>query len=233
MEQERYKYNTVRSVERTLDIFEFMSEGEFYSLSQISKGVKLHKSTAFNLLTTLIVRGYVENNQLGEYRLTTKTYRLGRHSLEFRDLWTEAQPIIRQLKQRVSQKVFLVRLEGISTVFEGEDDKGIVTSVEDLDLKKVILGGIQRLRNLLEDPEDGQTGNIVLAQGFYIDDGGEADGYRIVLAPIRNHLGILKAVICIAGVENEMPMDRILETGRILKEISGQISNYLGFHRRG
>ena len=49
----------VQSVERTLSIIELLSEhNEGLGITDISVGVKLHKSTVHRLLATLIYKGY-------------------------------------------------------------------------------------------------------------------------------------------------------------------------------
>lgn len=231
-ERERFKYNTVRAVERALDILEFMTGGNYLSLAQISGAVKLHKSTVFHSLTTLMVRGYVEQErESGNYRLSTKLYKLGRKTLEQRNLRSEADPYLRNLRETIQEKVFLVAVHGQEVTSLGEENPGIITNAEELDIYQIVLAGVNRLRYLLEKPQDdpNQVTKIVLTQGFYIDDGGDTDGFRTVMAPIRNHLGLIMAILCVVGRNNQLPMARIMELGKLLKQISSEISGNLGF----
>ena len=69
---------TIQSVDRALNILECFNEQEEYRLSEISQKVGLKNSTAYGIVHTLEVHGFLaQNPDTGKYRLGLTMFRLG------------------------------------------------------------------------------------------------------------------------------------------------------------
>ncbi len=99
----------VGAVRKALDILELFSPAEpRLSLAQISRRLCIPKSTAHNLLRTLVARGYVERPDKDRYALGTAIYPLTlamRVNVEVRD---RAAPLLRKLADGCRASSFLV-----------------------------------------------------------------------------------------------------------------------------
>src|SRR5829696_4196509 len=62
---------SVQSVDRAVSVMEFMSRRGWSGVTEVSRELEIHKSTAYRLLTTLRDRGLVEQDA------ATEKYRLG------------------------------------------------------------------------------------------------------------------------------------------------------------
>lgn len=109
MRRKKVYESTVQSVERTLDIVEALSANRTgIGVTELSKALNLHKSTVHRLLTTLMVRKYVEQDaESGKYRLSVKLFELGNAVLSKLNMRAHALPFLRELRERCRETVQL------------------------------------------------------------------------------------------------------------------------------
>ena len=109
MRRKKVYESTVQSVERTLDIIEALAVNRTgIGVTELSKGLNLHKSTVHRLLTTLMVRKYVEqDSESGKYRLSVKLFELGNAVLSKLNMRAHALPFLRELRDRTRETVQL------------------------------------------------------------------------------------------------------------------------------
>jgi DNA-binding IclR family transcriptional regulator len=109
MRRKKVYESTVQSVERTLDIVEALSSNRTgIGVTELSKALNLHKSTVHRLLTTLMVRKYVEqDSESGKYRLSVKLFELGNAVLSKLNMRAHALPFLRELRERTRETVQL------------------------------------------------------------------------------------------------------------------------------
>lgn len=110
--------NSVRSVDRAVSLLLALGEVDSdIGVTEISRSLGLHKSTASRLLTTLAKRGLVDQDlQSGRYRLGVAMILLGGHAEKMLDLQTIAWPEIRGLARLVKATTTLGSLEGDSVL---------------------------------------------------------------------------------------------------------------------
>ena len=70
--QPNLQHYGVRAVDLGLQALEFLATVERASPSELAEGLGVHKNTAFRLLATFFVRGYVEGHPAGGYCLTRR-----------------------------------------------------------------------------------------------------------------------------------------------------------------
>jgi IclR family KDG regulon transcriptional repressor len=100
----------VRSVARAVSILEqFSMERPEPSLTEISAGIGLSKSTTHRLLSTLEEAGMVElDRKTGRYRLGLKTFRLGSVASGSLELVRQAEPLLRDIAEETGQTALLL-----------------------------------------------------------------------------------------------------------------------------
>ena len=103
------KENVVQSVDRALTILEIVAEHGAISLTELSGLANLNKATVHRLLSTLIYKGYVEQNpKTGYYGLTFKLFQLGNKKIEKMDSLSVARSLINELSNLLGETAHLV-----------------------------------------------------------------------------------------------------------------------------
>lgn len=95
----------VQSVDRTLTILEVLSDySDGLGITEISSLVNLHKSTVYRLLSTLIYKGYVvQDEESSKYKITFKLFELGSKKVHKLDLLKISRPYIKMLMESVNE----------------------------------------------------------------------------------------------------------------------------------
>ncbi|MBE3554623.1 MAG: IclR family transcriptional regulator [Thermicanus sp.] len=114
MEDEK---NSVRSVERALDILlGFANEPEM-GLTDIAKKVNLHKSTVFRLLGTLELKGFIiRDPKTDKYRLGYRILELATNLHRPDDPFAILLPEMEQLRDSLGETVSLYIREGLERI---------------------------------------------------------------------------------------------------------------------
>jgi IclR family KDG regulon transcriptional repressor len=110
---------SIQSVTRTLDVLELFNPSDpELSLKEVSATLNLAKSTVHGLMSTLVSRGYLQQNPANQkYRLGLKNMELGRNvelSLDFRRI---AFPLLEKLAGLVKETIHLVLWNGNDAVY--------------------------------------------------------------------------------------------------------------------
>jgi IclR family transcriptional regulator, pca regulon regulatory protein len=106
--------NVVNSLFKGLRVLEvFSAERSEMTLSEVAAAAELDPGTAFRMLNTLVMLGYVDRiPESRRFRLTLKVVDLGMHAIGRADLREIARPILRSLVGEVSEAASLGVLEG-------------------------------------------------------------------------------------------------------------------------
>lgn len=102
--------DVVRSAARVLDLLEYFSESDKASnLATVSQHFNLPKSSASGLLKTLCVRGYLDKDEKGIYRLNNTFRRYGFNSSGARltRLLALAKPVMAEMASELEETVTL------------------------------------------------------------------------------------------------------------------------------
>jgi DNA-binding IclR family transcriptional regulator len=217
----------IQSVGRALQILEYVAVNDNeMSLSAISRGLGLNKSTVFSLISTLEQMGYVQQNQgTGKYSLGLKLFELGQTVHSSMDLRTIAMPHLCELSKRYGETVHLSILSKGEVVYIDKVDsshsiriasqvggrnpayctgvgKVLLAGLPDEDLAKVIRG-ISFKRFTAGTITDGQALraciDTVRRDGYATDMEEFEIGLNCVAAPIRNYSGAVIAAISLSG----------------------------------
>lgn len=119
MEKRMSKNEKIKSIDKTLDLLEFLSiDDQEIGITEISKKLHMGLSTVHRILTTLKSRGYViQNQQTTKYRLGIKLFELGCAVQSINRLVEITKPHLKQLSQSTNETANLAILEGKEVIY--------------------------------------------------------------------------------------------------------------------
>ena len=248
----------VQSVDRAITVMEFLSSRGWSGVTEVSKELEIHKSTAYRLLTTLRDRGLVEQDAGTEkYRLGFGLVALASSVTADLDVARCSRPVCDRLAERTLETVTVAVLEdddgviiyqsnsgssALSVNWEGQHTPLHVTAAGKIFLH--YMPEDQR-RRLLKRPLQRYTGNTVAKpavlqdelrvsrdRGYWRTVEELEDGLNAVAAPIRCANGAVVAAVSVSGPAFRLPEQSFEEVGGLTTEAAAEISRCLGFHPR-
>ncbi|MGM0651967.1 MAG: IclR family transcriptional regulator [Bacillota bacterium] len=250
----------VQSLERALNILEVMAEiSEPVTVTELANKVNLKTSTAHRLLTTLLYRGYVEQDKGStRYRLGLKILEIANAVTSFSDIRSVARPYLEELVARCNETsnltvldeneiVYIDQIEShnyiIVKMFAQVGNRGPVHCTasgkallaylpeEKLDQVLSVIDYKQYTSETITDPELLKKELIRVRKDQYAVDWGEMEeNVRCIAAPIFDYAGKAVASIGVSG-----PSSRIThhymnnELSEIVKEVAEKASARLGY----
>ncbi|WP_030889778.1 IclR family transcriptional regulator [Streptomyces sp. NRRL S-1868] len=115
----------VPAVTRALDVLELFLDGPgTWSAPEITRRLGLPRTTAHELVTTLVARNYLTPlpDQPGRYRLGVRAYQLGSRYAEQLDLAAEGQDVARRVAADCEETVHVALLEGTDVIYVAKVD---------------------------------------------------------------------------------------------------------------
>lgn len=246
----------LQSVENALKIIDLLSENGEMGISEISRALKIGKSTAFRLTSTLKSRGFVvQNTSTEKYGLSTKFVRIGSSILSKHDLISIVHPYLTELSKKHGEATHLVIMEGYEIVFIDKVNssnvsiqmhsrigarmpayctgtgklllaKNYMNNIDDY-LDKTVL--TKFTDNTITDKDEIKRElTSIIANGFSEDREETEVGLYCFAAPINNYMNKTIAAISISG-----PADRMKEKKEIIidsiKQTANSISESIGW----
>lgn len=250
----------VQSVERVLNILEIMAgEGSPITVTELAEKVNLKISTVHRLLSTLMHRGYVEQEDDNKYRLGLKLMEIGTSVLYYSDIRTVARPFLEELVERCNETVNLAILDGTDVVYIDQVEsknliivkmlaqvgnrgpvhctssgKTLVAFLPEEKIEETIarLDLVKYTNETITDLENLRKElKRVREDGYAVDWGEREEHVRCIAAPIFNHEGRAIASVSISG-----PSTRITtyymknELVDLIQETARQISHKMGYN---
>jgi IclR family transcriptional regulator, KDG regulon repressor len=250
---------TVQSVERTLDIIESLSEYKTgVGVTTLSKELKLHKSTVHRLLTTLMLRKYVEQDpETSKYKLGMRLFELGNAVLSKLDIRQHAMPYLRQLWRTTGETIQLAIVDQYKVLYvdvlETLERVGVKSNVgERVPLHcsapgKVWLASLpdDRMGEVLKlvkyepftpytiDNIDKLKASVAQAKelGYSIDNQESSTDLISVASAVRNYRGRVIACVAITAPALRMNEEKIKEMGFNVKATTEKISQSMGYNK--
>ncbi|WP_079489344.1 IclR family transcriptional regulator [Maledivibacter halophilus] len=244
----------IQSVSRAIEIIRCFDNNEELGVTDISKILNLHKSTAFGLISTLEAYNLLEKNKYtGKYKLGIELFRLGtKVNSNLRNIST---PYLEKLLKRYEETVNLVVRDGNFAMYlekiESPHSMRICTKVgQRLPLYSTAVGKTILASLSKEETEDilntseikkytektisdkeqlFEHINMIREKGYAEDFEELEEGLTCVAAPIINHTKKAIAAISISGPTSRMNKELRLEIGRTLVKVTKEISEKLGF----
>jgi len=250
----------VQSIERALNILELMAEiGEPLTVTELAEKLDLKISTAHRLLTTLMHRGYVEQEpDNSRYRLGLKVLEIANAALALFDIRTVVRPFLEELVERCNETANLAVLDETEIVYidQVESHNYIIVKmsaqignrnpVHCTASGKALLAyqSEKKIENILANIElTRHTDNTIVDRrllrkelakikkaGYAIDFGELEEHVRCVAAPIFNYEGRAVASLSVSGPSNRITADFMnSELAALTKEVAAKASRRLGW----
>jgi IclR family transcriptional regulator, KDG regulon repressor len=103
----------IRVLQKTLDILEAIKKkGSGVGLADIARSVGMPKATVYRILATLEIRGYLDRDPRGGYRMSDKLFSLQQEVSPIQKLVRIAPPIMEELAHECRETVNLGMLDG-------------------------------------------------------------------------------------------------------------------------
>lgn len=238
----------VQSVHRALSLLEILAKESNLSISKISEKSGLKISTAHRLISTMLQRGFIEQDPVTlQYRLGVKTFEIGNASLLSSNLREVVQPFMKTLRDRVNETINLAVLDDVEVVYIDQLESSNIVIVkmfaqvgnrgpayctatgkvlladlpaEEIERRFANVELIQFTEHTTTDFGHLMTKLVDIKRLGYALDFSERDlGVTCVAAPLCNATGKVQAAISVSGPEHRMGMERILT--EILPELIG------------
>lgn len=246
----------INSVHKAIRILRLFSASEpRLTLAQVSTRLEIPKSTAHNLLTTLIAEGFVEKVRHDQYALGTGMLPLSqaiRVNVEVRD---PAAPMLRQLADASRESAYLTVRDGNYAlyIYAVESPQRLIarTAIGDrvhmhcTSVGKAILSGMtdDELQAVVEQAGmpvftqstisdlDVLRGELetIRRQGYVLDRSEHEEGVYCVGAAIFNSERHVLGACSVSGVDPEIVGHRCPELSRLVVNTAQQISRLMGY----
>ena len=246
---------SVQSVDRAITVMEFLSRRGWSGVTEVSRELDIHKSTAYRLLTTLRDRGLVEQDAASEkYRLGFGLMLLARTVSAELDILRCAGPVCERLSERTKETVTIAVLEGDEAVIIHQSisrasalsvdwtgrhtplhataaGKIFLVNMPEDQLLRILAGPLERFtENTIVDPsslKDHVKEIRTSGYGYTVEE--LEIGLNAVGAPIRGVDGAVVGAVSVSGPAFRMPSDALPETGELSRRAATEISRCLGF----
>ena len=255
MEIQMGKSERIKSIDKALDLLEFLSVNEQETgITEISKNLHLGLSTVHRILFTLKSRGYViQNRNTKKYRLGIKLFTLGCAVQSTKHLVERTKSYLRKLSQSTNETANLAILEGKEVIYldtigspevlRTEIMAGARTPAHCTALGKVLLAFISdgEFESLYkrDEPLSSLTSKSISSleelekklkkvkkQGYAVDIEEYKIGINCIGAPIFGRNGAI-AAISITGPASRFTINEMEKVKGELMTISKEISNQL------
>ncbi len=246
--------STVQSVDRAVSILEILARSGDVGVTELSKELGVHKSTAFRLVAALERHDLVEQNVgRGKYRLGPGILRLAGASTSRLDLVQESRAVSRALAQRTGETANLAVLSDGAALYmdqvagtsalQSHNWVGQRIPVHATSNGKVLLSGLERsevARMLPTMPAYTDRTVTSLETLLHQLDVIRTDGYAIaideleigltaVAAPVRDVHGEVLASMSISGPTFRLDDQRLPEIADHVVAAARDVSRRLGW----
>lgn len=248
----------VQSVDRALQLLSaFETDLQELSIQQFSEILNLPKSTVHRLITTLVHRGFVEqDSQTRNYRLGLRLYALGTKVVATRGINSEAAPVLRELIEQCgetasvsvlddTEAVIIEKIESNQTIrvtsqignrnpLHCTGSGKVFMAYANPEVVDKILKQISPLKrytkNTITDPIKLKENLAeIKARGYALDDEEIFDDQFCISAPVRNSKGEVFAAITVSGPLNRIKAKEPDKIGARVVEAADELSRRLGW----
>ncbi len=247
----------VRSVARAVAILDqFSFDRPELSLTEISNGIGLSKSTTHRLLATLEAADMVEcDRATGRYRLGLKAFRLGSIVAKSMEVVKQADPLLRALAEETSESTFLVVAEGNQALclrrFDGNQQvrvlilepgrhspfncgaaqRVLLAHLEDGHWEEVVAHHVVRMTqySLVTREELERDRREIRELGYAVSWEDVALHACALGAPVRDASGRVAAAVSISGIVQRFSPERLPLLIRKIMELGDALSRRLGY----
>ena len=245
---DKTEQNTIKSLDRAMEVFEYLSERSGMSLSSLAAETGQSPATVYRVLVTLEGRGMVEFDASSQlWHVGPRAFVIGARFLRRTSLVERARPILRALMERTGETANLGVVQQASVLFVSQVEThasiraffppGTLSPLHASGIGKALLAqmGEARLAPLLQTPREAFTPKTLVdpdalradlvairARGYSVDDEERNLGMRCIAAPVFDAHGE-----AVAGVSVSGPTSRVSPavTEQLAEEVMSAAAN--------
>ena len=243
-----------RTTQRTIEVLELIATNQrSLTLSDIAKELEMPKTSAFDILETLVHMNmlYIRENGVKTYHIGVKAYSIGSNYSRTSLLLSAAEPIIKALARKTESTILIAKETSGEIVFtlKQEPEKKIIATpsigdrllLHTTSIGKSILAFSHKQDRLMEKIDFcAQTSQSITSkvdlleevekikeQGYAISNRENEDYTFSIGAPIFDHRGYVTAAIGTLGLYQES-YDPTVDIA-LVKEAAAEISRLQGY----
>ena len=256
---DKAQQNTIKSLDRALDVLERLGEMQGGTLSEIATALGQSPATVYRVLTTFQGRGFVDFDAASQqWNIGAAAFLTGSHFLRRTSLVERARPIMRVLMEETGETanlgierdgkvLFLGQVETHATI-RAFFPPGTASAMHASGIGKALLSRMDDARqrqalaasqleqftpHTLTDPEAMIADLRLTKQRGYAFDGEERNiGMRCIAAPVFNVFGEVVAGISVSGPTARVTDDRIEDLSQSVMEAAGELTRAIGGNHR-
>jgi len=247
--------NTIKSLDRAMEVLEFLSEAQGKPLTQLADEMGQSPSTVYRILVTLQGRGLVEfdaEQQL--WHIGARAFVIGARFLRRTSLVDRARPILRRLMEttgetanlgmeRDGQVLFLSQVETNSTI-RAFFPPGTLSPLHASGIGKALLAQMdpdRLVRMLARSRLDRFTDHTITdraalladlaqirARGFALDNEEKSDGMRCIAAAVFDVNREAIAGISVSGPVSRVSREQVDRLGKEVSMAAEQLTAAIG-----
>jgi IclR family transcriptional regulator, acetate operon repressor len=247
--------NTIKSLDRAMEVFEFLSEAQGKALTALSDEMGQSPATVYRILVTLEGRGLVEfdpEEQL--WHIGAQAFVIGARFLRRTSLVERARPILRKLMEATGETANLgVEKEGavlfisqvetnasiraffppgsLSPMHASGIGKALLAEMDAERLeRRIAMSGLEAFTpQTITDSEVLRDDlKAIRARGFSIDNEEKNSGMRCIAAPVFDMNGEAVAGISVSGPTSRVSPDEIEPLSRPVMDAARQLTLAVG-----
>ena len=247
--------NTIKSLDRAMGVFEFLSEAQGKALSTLASDLGESPATVYRILVTLEGRGLVEFDQLDQvWHVGPRAFIIGARFLKRTSLVDRARPIMRHLMEAtgetanlgIEQKghvLFVSQVETHASI-RAFFPPGTLSRMHASGIGKALMAQMDapRIEKLLSKEPMEQFTEFTLTErtallddlsetrnrGYAIDGEERNIGMRCIAAPVFDIHGEAVAGISVSGPTSRVGTERIAEFGAAVVAAAQELSGAIG-----
>jgi DNA-binding IclR family transcriptional regulator len=243
--------NTVQSLIRAIDILDLVSKNkEGINVTEISDQLKLHKSTAYRLLSTLEYKNFVKKDKNKNYKVGKRVIEIGYQALNNIDLRKEMRPILQELGEITEETIHLGVLDNFKVFYIDKVEtshtirmyssigkggplyctgigKALLAFSEQKYISKFLkqVKFVKYTNNTIINKKELKDELVKIKKsGYAIDNMEHENNIRCVAAPIFDYSGELIAAISISAPTQRMSMKRATKLSKLIVDYTKKMS---------
>jgi IclR family acetate operon transcriptional repressor len=247
--------NTIKSLDRAMQVFEFLSEAQGKALTTIATEMGQSPATVYRILVTLEGRGLVEFDPVEQiWHIGPQAFVIGARFLRRTSLVERARPILRRLMEQTGETANLGIERDGSVLFVSQVEThasiraffppGTLSQMHASGIGKALLAEMDddRLTRVLQNqPREAFTDftitddvalrvdlQTIRKRGFSIDGEEKNLGMRCIAAPVFDVNGEAVAGISVSGPTSRVRADNTDSLSRSVMEAAQALSHAIG-----
>ena len=230
--------NTIKSLERAMEVFEFLSEGQGMPLTQLATDLNQSPATVYRILVTLEKRGLVEFDHVAQlWHIGPRSFVIGARFIRRTNLVERARPIMRKLMEDTGETANLGVQQENSVLFLSQVETqasiraffppGTLSPMHASGIGKALLAHMDELRlktffnktqferftdySITEPNALRAHLSDIRTRGYSMDNEEKNAGMRCIAAPVFDFNGEAIAGISVSGPTSRIEPARLEE----------------------